>query len=92
MGLLFRRWERQSKQNIYKLLSGKSSLDKTVMQILDGATEKQIVYSGLEEIMCGTVKSMFDLAHKEKLSLRVAAYKLAISKVAKVYETAGITV
>ena len=91
MGLLYRRWERQSKQNLYKLLSGEQDTSDH-HETLDGATEKQIVYSGLEEIMCSTVKKMFELSEKENLTLRIAAYKLAISKVAKVYETAGITV
>jgi glutamate dehydrogenase (NAD(P)+) len=50
MGLLYRRWERQSKQTLYKMLAGKDQ-DGIELQGLDGASEKQIVYSGLEEIM-----------------------------------------
>lgn len=93
MGLLTRRWERNSKQALYKMLSNSNtnSTDKNVeMSKLDGASEREIVYSGLEEIMCSTIKNMFELAHKEKLPYRIAAYKIAINKVIKVYETGGL--
>ena len=90
MGLLTRRWERNSKQHLFKLLSSDKDIDISNIPNLDGASEKNIVYSGLEEIMCKTVESMFDLAHKENLSYRIAAYKISINKVARVYETAGL--
>lgn len=90
MGLLTRRWERNSKQNLYKLLGGKHESGQPTTGALDGASEKQIVYSGLEEIMCKTIKNMFDLAHEEQLSYRIAAYKIAINRVVGVYETAGL--
>ena len=89
MGLLTRRWERQSKQNLYKLLSTED-ISEEALPLLEGATEKQIVCSGLEEIMCSTVGKMFELAQQENLSFRVAAYKMALEKVINIYETAGI--
>ncbi len=92
MGLLYRRWERQSKQNLFKMIDSKKGNEKVDMNLLDGASEKQIVYSGLEEIMCNTIKSLFQLAQKENISFRTAAYKIAILKVAKVYESGGITI
>lgn len=89
MGLLYRRYERQSKQQMIKMFNPEAK--ETDIDSIDGATEKQIVYSGLEEIMCTTVKNMFDLAAKEKLTLRDAAYKIAIERVMKIYQTAGIS-
>ena len=88
MGLLYRRYERQSKQAMVKMFHPTAKDDEIIA--LDGATEKQIVYSGLEEIMCNTVKNMFVVSEKENISLRDAAYKISIEKVVKVYETAGI--
>lgn len=89
MGLLHRRYERQSKQQMLKMF--KPSVENDELFSIDGATEKQIVYSGLEEIMCTTVKNMFDVANEKKISLREAAYFIAIERVVKVYESAGIS-
>jgi glutamate dehydrogenase (NAD(P)+) len=89
MGLLYRRYERQSKQAMLKMFNPEASENE--LGSLDGATEKQIVYSGLEEIMCTTVKGMFKLATEENLSMREAAYKIAIERVVKIYETSGIS-
>jgi len=48
---------------------------------LKGADEIDIVYSGLEEIMCNAVKENWNLAVKKNLTFRDACFVNAINKV-----------
>ena len=59
---------------------------------LRGPSESDLVYSGLEEIMCNTMKDVMHLANKENISLRIAAYKIAIMRIHNIYREAGITI
>jgi glutamate dehydrogenase (NAD(P)+) len=59
---------------------------------LRGPSERDLVYSGLEEIMCNTMKEVMMLANKENISLRIAAYKIAINRIYNIYREAGITI
>ena len=59
---------------------------------LKGPSERDLVYSGLEEIMCNTMKEVTQLATKENISLRIAAYKIAIMRIHNIYREAGITI
>jgi glutamate dehydrogenase (NAD(P)+) len=59
---------------------------------LKGPSERDLVYSGLEEIMCNTMKEVMSLANKENISLRIAAYKIAINRIYNIYKEAGITI
>ena len=59
---------------------------------LRGPSERDLVYSGLEEIMCNTMKDVMHLANKENISLRIAAYKIAIMRIHNIYREAGITI
>jgi glutamate dehydrogenase (NAD(P)+) len=68
------------------------SYNKEEVEKLKGPSERDLVYSGLEEIMCNTIKDVISLAEKEQLSLRVAAYKIAIMKIYLTYKEAGITI
>jgi glutamate dehydrogenase (NAD(P)+) len=68
------------------------SYSKEEVQKLRGPTERDLVYSGLEEIMCNTIKEVVILAQKENLSLRLAAYKIAIMRIYHTYLQAGITI
>jgi len=90
LGLLIRRYEHQSKKQLYDMLS--VSYSKEDVEKLKGPTERDLVYSGLEEIMCSTMKDVSQLAMKEGISLRVAAYKIAINRIYEVYLYAGITI
>jgi hypothetical protein len=51
-----------------------------------------IVYSGLEEIMCSAVKENWDFAIKKNLSFRDACLVNAIGKVYKSYKENGIMI
>lgn len=68
------------------------SYDKQEVEKLRGPSERDLVYSGLEEIMCNTMKDVIHLAQKEDLSLRLAAYKIAIMRIYNIYMEAGITI
>jgi hypothetical protein len=59
---------------------------------IQGASEIDIVYSGLEEIMCSAVKENWDFAIKKNLSFRDACLVNAISKVYKSYKENGIMI
>jgi glutamate dehydrogenase/leucine dehydrogenase len=68
------------------------SYDAEEVQKLKGPSERDLVYSGLEEIMCNTMKDVINLSLKENLSLRVAAYKIAINRIYTTYVESGITI
>ncbi len=68
------------------------SYDREEVEKLKGPSERDLVYSGLEEIMCNTMKDVIGLSNKEGLSLRLAAYKIAIMRIYNIYIEAGITI
>lgn len=68
------------------------SYNKEEVEKLKGPSERDLVYSGLEEIMCNTMKDVINLSEKENLSIRIAAYKIAIMRVYNIYVEAGITI
>ena len=90
LGLLIRRYEYQSKKQLYDMLS--VSYNKEDVEKLKGPTERDLVYSGLEEIMCNTMKDVVSLSLRENISLRISAYKIAITRIYDIYLEAGITI
>jgi len=68
------------------------SYNKEEVERLKGPSERDLVYSGLEEIMCTTLNECIKLSTKENISLRIAAYKMAIMRVYEVYKNSGITI
>lgn len=68
------------------------SYNQEEVEQLRGPSERDLVYSGLEEIMCNTMKEVMNLANKENISLRIAAYKIAILRIYNIYKEAGITI
>jgi glutamate dehydrogenase (NAD(P)+) len=68
------------------------SYSREEVEKLKGPSERDLVYSGLEEIMCNTMKDVISLANKENLTLRLAAYKIAILRIYNIYQEAGITI
>lgn len=59
---------------------------------IKGADEVDIVYSGLEEIMCSAVKENWDFAIKRDLSFRDACLVNAINKVYKSIQENGLMI
>lgn len=58
--------------------------------MMRGANERDIVFSGLEEMMIQAVKETKETALKRKCSLRIACYSNAIMKVHQHFEVSGI--
>jgi hypothetical protein len=65
-------------RNLYSVIQG-AKVDKDVLASLHGADERAIVYSGLEEIMCSTIKENWELAKHFDFNLRTAAINTAIN-------------
>ena len=57
-----------------------------------GADEVDIVYSGLEEIMCHAVQENWDIAVAKNLTFRNACFVNAIGKVHKSMMETGIMI
>jgi len=96
-GRLEKRWEEKAKKNLLKLINQKLKLDEneplTAEQenLLRGASEIDLVYSGLEEVMCSAVEETKKTAKEKKISYRMAAYVNAIQKIHVCYQDSGIT-
>ena len=87
LGRLSKGWERKSKRELGALLGIKADkLDK-----LEGPTEKNIVYTALEEIMCSACDDVFNYSREHNVSLRIAGYARSILKIAQTYREAGTT-
>jgi len=57
---------------------------------LHGASDKDIVYSGLEEVMSTAVLETIETALSLGCSMRMACYSNAILKIHNHFETAGM--
>jgi glutamate dehydrogenase (NAD(P)+) len=95
-GRLVKRWEEKSKKGILKIMEQKFQLKEAALtleqiNLLKGPAEIDIVYSGLEEVMCSAVEETKETAARINCSLRIAAYVNAIEKIHKCYLDAGIT-
>ena len=90
LGLLIRRFEHKSKHELYDLLS--VCYDKDDVDKLKGPSEKDLVYSGLDEIMSNTMTEVIKQAHEKHISLRMAAYGIAIQRYYASFILTGITI
>jgi glutamate dehydrogenase (NAD(P)+) len=92
-GRMTKRWEEKGKKNMVKeLFSAGISIPEDDYRLLtEGATERDIVYSGLEDTMALGVKETFQTAEKYQVTYRIAAFINAIEKVKKSYNAAGLT-
>lgn len=60
------------------------------VQLLEGATEVDIVYAGLEEIMSDAAEKVIATAIEKKIDMRTAAFVNAINKLHEYYSLVGI--
>ncbi|KAL4427365.1 hypothetical protein ABPG74_002336 [Tetrahymena malaccensis] len=94
-GRLTRKWEEKSKLNLLHVISDITGLklhqlEEKHKNLLRGATDKDIVYSGLEEVMSVAVKETKETCLELHCSMRIAVYVNAIRKVHQHFEVAGM--
>jgi glutamate dehydrogenase (NAD(P)+) len=94
-GRMQRRFEEQSNRGILKALgeaTGRSFGEAELTKIAHGASEEDLVNSGLEDSMIEAYHQVREirLRHGNGLDLRTAAFISAIDKVAASYEQLGI--
>lgn len=94
-GRMEKRFTENQNRNILsqiESLTGKSVKGKEKEIIVHGPNESDLVYSGLEETMIGSVKEIIDTwkRNPEIPDMRTAAYVVAINKVGTSYAELGI--
>ncbi len=85
LGRLYKGWEQKSNEEFAKLMS----IDLTNKYPPKEMTERHIVCCALEENMRGACREVLDYATQNGLSLREAAYCVAITKIVQVYKESG---
>ena len=88
LGRLNKGWEEKSNKDLGALLG----LSEDKIAKLHGPTEKNIVYTALEEIMCSSADAVFKYSQENHCSLRTGAYAMTIAKIAQTYKEAGTTI
>jgi len=95
-GRLAKRWEEKTKKAIVEIILTRLSpnappITDAELDRLRGPEEIDMVYSGLEEVMCSAVNEIKAIAKRLNCTLRIASYVCAIEKIHKCYLDAGIT-
>mmetsp|Transcript_8498 Transcript_8498/g.20889 ORF Transcript_8498/g.20889 Transcript_8498/m.20889 type:complete len:518 (-) Transcript_8498:35-1588(-) len=92
-GRMTKRWEEKGKKSFIKALRKSGvAVDQTISHSIgEGATERDIVYSGLEDSMAVAVKKTLRTAKDRNVCYRTAAFINAIDRVEQAYLTNGIT-
>lgn len=94
-GRLIRRWEEKGRYNLLNIIAEKTGINQelSIEQRLSlrGPQELDIVYSGLEEIMCTAVQETIYTSEKLQVPYRTATYVNALNKLHVSYHDAGIT-
>jgi glutamate dehydrogenase (NAD(P)+) len=93
-GRLTRKWEERSKNLMLEQVekvSQRAVGDVERANIVKGPSERDIVYSGLEDTMSTAAQETFATANKHNCSYRVAAFINAVEKISVCYTDAGIT-
>jgi glutamate dehydrogenase/leucine dehydrogenase len=74
------------------MLGYKIHFDGPGFQNLRGPSEKDIVYSGLEELMVSAVQSNWKRAVEQKTSLRIACYVKSLERIYECEQNSGIAI
>jgi glutamate dehydrogenase/leucine dehydrogenase len=85
-----RKWEEKTKSNLIDVISEATGLTIDRTQLLKGATEKDIVLAGIEEVMTQATKEVIEISLSRKVDLRTAAYINGINKIHEFYLLSGI--
>ncbi|GIV57787.1 MAG: glutamate dehydrogenase [Rhodothermaceae bacterium] len=92
-GRMSRRFEESVHQQLLRAVeeaTGKKFAPETVARIAHGASEEDLVNSGLEETMIEAYDEIREIARRHDVDLRTAAFINAIDKVAVSYMEMGI--
>jgi len=90
---MHRKWEEKSKKNLLMVIAKAAGIDYTkidVSELLQGATELDLVHGGLEEVMSTATQEVIDTSLDRHVDLRTAAYLNALKKLHEFYAIAGI--
>jgi len=93
-GRMTKQWEEKQKHFIIGALESVSGvkIDPSKRKaFLAGPTERDIVYSGLEDTMRAATNNVVGIAHTRDCTYRVAAFASAVEKIAQVYRASGFT-
>lgn len=93
MGLLNRRWESQTNKIILDIVQrvtgSKLKISKGQNKNLNGASEQQIVYTALDEMMSNAFREIADLSRERGVCLRTAAYIRSVENIHRSEKTSG---
>lgn len=87
-GKMTKKYEEKSQMRLLEIMGYEPEEGKEI----HGASELDIVYSGLDEIMSSATKENWDFAIKKNLSFRDACLVNAIHKVYNSYKENGIMI
>jgi len=92
-GRMTKKWEERSKYIVLEQLAklGAKMDPKDVKTMVQGPSERDIVYSGLEDTMNQAVTETIATANKYGVSYRLAGFINAIKKIETTYRDAGLT-
>jgi glutamate dehydrogenase (NAD(P)+) len=92
-GRMTRKWEERGKMIMLEQLekAGHKTDPKDIRAIIKGPSEKDIVYSGLEDTMAQAVQETLTTATKYGVNYRLAGFINSIKKIETTYRDAGLT-
>lgn len=85
-----RKWEEKTKHNLLQVLSNATGMKYDESLVLKGATEKDIVHAGIEQVMTQATNEVIATSLDRKVDLRTAAYINGINKLHEFYMMSGI--
>ena len=92
-GRLTKKWEERSKRDLIENFAPGGLADSEIVRkTLQGPSEIDIVYSGLEETMINAMREILSISRELNCSLREAAFVCSIRKIYAVYQDAGLTI
>lgn len=97
-GRMTKKWEERGKSRVLEeihRISDAAGTERISMEaqqdFVQGPSERDIVYSGLEDTMMRGVSEVIAVSRKHKCNYRLAGFINALEKVSQCYEEAGFT-
>ncbi|KAJ1674394.1 NADP-dependent glutamate dehydrogenase, partial [Spiromyces aspiralis] len=91
-GRMNKKWDERGKAKLLSIVeknAGRALSESERRQLIHGAEEHELVYSGLEDTMVVACKETHNTAQQMNIDYRTAALVNAINKIALVYESSG---